>query len=55
MSSNSIANSIINLINIPGNSLTTVTTTIVGQEIGRKETALARDTLRFITRFGVVC
>ncbi len=55
MSSNSIANSIINLINIPGNSLTTVATTIVGQEIGRKETALARDPLRFITRFGVVC
>ena len=55
MSSNSIANSIINLINIPGNSLTTVATTIVGQEIGRKETALARHTLRFITRFAVVC
>lgn len=55
MSSNSIANSIINLINIPGNSLTTVATTIVGQEIGRGETDKARQSLQFITRFAVVC
>lgn len=55
MSSNSIANSIINLINIPGNALTTVSTTIVGQEIGKGELNEARKSLQYITRFAVVC
>lgn len=55
MSSNSIANSIINLINIPGNALSTVSTTIVGQEIGKGELDEARRGLHYITRFAVVC
>ncbi|MFR7897602.1 MATE family efflux transporter [Turicibacter sanguinis] len=55
MSSNSIANSIINLINIPGNALTTVSTTIIGQEIGRAEYDEARKSLSYITRFATIC
>lgn len=55
MSSNSIANSIINLINIPGNALSTVSTTIVGQEIGKGKLDEARKGLQYITRFAVVC
>lgn len=55
MSANSIANSIMNLINIPGNALTTVSTTIVGQEIGRGQLEEARKSLQYITRFATIC
>lgn len=54
MSANSISNSIINLLNIPGNSLTTVATTIVGQDIGRGEKEEARTSLIFMTKLTVM-
>ncbi|MGL4373647.1 MAG: MATE family efflux transporter [Turicibacter sp.] len=55
LSSNSIAGSIMVLINIPGTTLSTVATTIIGQEIGRGDGERARGTLMYLTKFATIC
>ncbi len=55
MLSNSIANSITNMLNIPGNSLSTAATTVVGQSIGRGNTDEAKQDLLYMTRLALVC
>lgn len=55
MASNSISNSIINMLNIPGNSLSMAATTIVGQTIGKGDIPKARNSLMYMTKFALGC
>lgn len=55
MLSNSIANSITNMLNIPGNSLSTAATTVVGQSIGRGNSEEAKQNLSYMTKLALIC
>lgn len=55
MASNSISNSIINMLNIPGNSLSMAATTIVGQTIGKGDIPKAKNSLMYMTKFALGC
>lgn len=55
MLANSIANSITNMLNIPGNSLSTAATTVVGQSIGRGNPEEAKESLSYMTKLALIC
>lgn len=54
MASNTITNSIANFINIPGNSLSTAATAMVGQYMGRGDEEGATKCLSYITKLSTV-
>jgi putative MATE family efflux protein len=55
IASNSIANSIFSLVNIPGNAFSIAATTMVGQSMGKGDSDEARDTLLYLTKVSILC
>ena len=55
IASNAIAGSIATMLNIPGNSLCTAATALVGQNMGKGKTKEAEKTLSYIIKLSTVC
>ena len=55
IAANSIAMSISQIINVPGNALCIAATTLVGQSIGRDDVKGAKSTLIYLVKFATVC
>ena len=55
IAANSIAISISQIINVPGNALCLAATTLVGQAIGRDDVKEAKSTLIYLVKFATVC
>lgn len=55
IAANSIAMSISQIINVPGNALCLAATTLVGQAVGRNDIDDAKDTLIYLVKFATVC
>lgn len=55
IAANSIAMSISQIINVPGNALCIAATTLVGQSIGKDDVKGAKSTLIYLVKFATVC
>lgn len=55
IAANSIAISISQIINVPGNALCLAATTLVGQAIGRDDVKEAKSTLIYLVKFATIC
>ncbi len=55
IAANSISGSIFGLLNIPGSALSIAAIIMVGQFIGKQDTKMATETLRYLIKLGTIC